>query len=182
MPAFDTPRLRLRPWTMSDLDDYARVFAKPQALAFQRDTGLTPAEALEHLRHNIACRPGNWAIVPRRAGIPIGWVSLETTDQFPGAPPGIQLGCRLDPDHWRKGYATEASRAILAHAFHTLGLSQVYLLFHRDNHRSAGLAAKLGAQPLTTLTDRSGAHLREVHIIRTINQGSVPTIEAGPGR
>jgi RimJ/RimL family protein N-acetyltransferase len=164
-----TARLSLRPWTLDDLDDYARIFGKPEAMAFQMDRGLTRAEAERFLRFHIDAwtrHPfGAWAILPAATGRPIGWVSLETTESFPRAPDGVQIGWRLDPDEWGHGYATEAARAVLGYGFDTLGLPQIYVLFHRDNTASARVAAKLGATPLTTLTDDTGAHHREVHVI-----------------
>ncbi|MEV6494268.1 GNAT family N-acetyltransferase [Actinoplanes sp. NPDC051633] len=166
----ETSRLRLRPWALDDLDDYARIFAKAESLAFQLDRGLTRAEAEQYLRFHIDAwtrHPfGAWAIRPKATGRPVGWVSLETTESFPPAPDGVQIGWRLDPGEWGKGYATEAARAVLAYGFTTLGLPEIYVLFHRDNTPSARVAAKLGATPLTTITDEAGAHLREVHVIR----------------
>ena len=166
----ETARLRLRPWVLGDLDDYARIFGKPEALAFQMDRGLTRAEAERFLRFHIegwARNPfGAWAVIPKTTGRPVGWAGLETTDSFPGAPQGVQIGWRLDPDEWGKGYATEAAHAVLQYGFETVGLPQIYVLFHRDNTLSARVAAKLGATPLTTITDDAGAHLREVHVIR----------------
>jgi RimJ/RimL family protein N-acetyltransferase len=166
----ETPRLTLRPWRLDDLDDYARIFAKPQTMAFQMDRGLTRAEAGQFLRFHVEGwrrHPfGAWAILPKATGRPIGWVSLETTESFPAAPDGVQIGWRLDPDEWGKGYATEAARAVLGFGFETLGLAEIYVLFHRDNRASARVAARLGATPVTAITDDAGAHLREVHVIR----------------
>lgn len=171
-----TERLGLRPWVMDDLDEYARIFAKPAALAYQMDRGLTRAEAERFLRFHIEAwtrHPfGAWAIVPRATSRPVGWVSLETTDSFRGAPAGVQIGWRLDPDEWGHGYATEAGRAVLAYGFETLRLPHIYVLFHRDNTPSARVAAKLGAIPLTTMTGDDGTHHREVHRISRPDPGS----------
>jgi RimJ/RimL family protein N-acetyltransferase len=36
------------------------------------------------------------------------------------------LGCRLRPEHWRRGYATEAAREMIRYGFAVLGLSRIF--------------------------------------------------------
>jgi RimJ/RimL family protein N-acetyltransferase len=158
MVDLETPRLRLRPWRASDLDDYLRIFSKAPAMAFQMDRGLTREEARGFLQFHIdtwSGHPfGHWAVLTKDQGQPIGWVGLESTESFAGAPKGLQIGWRLDPDHWGHGYATESALAVLKYGFEELGLPKVYVLFHPDNHRSARVAAKLNALPLPPLRGR----------------------------
>ena len=47
---------------------------------------------------------------------------------------------------WGKGYASEAARAAIAHAFTTLGWTHLVSLIHPENHRSARLAERLAAE------------------------------------
>lgn len=173
MVTLETPRLLLRPWQAEDLDDYLRVFSKAPAMAFQMDRGLTPQEARDFLQFHIDTwqrHPfGHWAVLTKSGGSPIGWVGLESTDSFPGAPEGLQIGWRLDPDQWGHGYATEAARAVLAYGFDDLQLSDIYVLFHQDNHRSARVAAKLRAVPLSALAAEDGSEFRRVHVVHREN-------------
>lgn len=169
MVSLDTPRLRLRPWQAEDLDDYLRIFSKAPAMAFQMDRGLTPDEARGFLQFHIdtwRSRPlGHWAVVTKSDGRPIGWVGLESTNTFPEAPEGFQIGWRLDPDQWGHGYATEAALAVLTYAFEELTLSSLYVLVHPENQRSARVAAKLGAIPLSSLVDEDGSEFRRMYVI-----------------
>lgn len=56
----------------------------------------------------------------------------------------IQVGWILRADHWGKGYAAEAARAVLAWAFDDLGIETVYSQTSQRNRASWGLMEKLG--------------------------------------
>jgi RimJ/RimL family protein N-acetyltransferase len=169
MVTLETPRLQLRPWRADDLDDYLQIFSKAPAMAFQMNRGLTREEAHGFLQFHIDTWEGHpfghWAVLTKAHGRPIGWVGLGSTSSFTGAPDGLQIGWRLDPDHWGHGYATESALAVLRYAFEELGLTKVYVLFHPDNHRSARVAAKLGALPLPPLRAPDQSEVRRVHVV-----------------
>ena len=59
-----------------------------------------------------------------------------------------------------KGYAFEAARAALAHAFGTLGWATAVSYIAFDNDRSAALAARLGATQVGTWTTPRGTEMR----------------------
>ncbi len=48
----------------------------------------------------------------------------------------VGVGWRLAFEHWGRGYATEAARAALAHAFGPLGLNEVVAMAVPANRRS----------------------------------------------
>lgn len=178
MVTLETPRLRLRPWQAEDLDDYLRIFAKAPAMAFQMDRGLTPQEARGFLQFHIDTwqrHPfGHWAVVTKIDDRPIGWVGLESTESFARAPEGLQIGWRLDPDQWGHGYATEGALVVLKYGFDELGLSSIYVIFHPDNQRSARVAAKLGAIPLSTLVAADRSEFRRVYVVHRDDFSSPP--------
>lgn len=62
--------------------------------------------------------------------------------------PEAEFGCELDPDHWGCGYAREASRAILAFGFETLGLRRIVAHTLDGNAAAIRLAEDLGFQRL----------------------------------
>jgi [ribosomal protein S5]-alanine N-acetyltransferase len=81
------------------------------------------------------------AITPRGGGPVIGNVGLRraTAD----APSG-DVGYELDPDHWGRGYATEALAAVLRHGFETLALHRIHAHCVADNTASARVLEKVG--------------------------------------
>jgi RimJ/RimL family protein N-acetyltransferase len=54
---------------------------------------------------------------------------------------GISVG---DKAAWGKGYGSEATRLLLAHAFETLNLNRVWLEVYEYNHRGIHVYEKLG--------------------------------------
>ena len=55
-----------------------------------------------------------------------------------------EFGCELDPRFWRQGYASEAGRAILNHAFGSLGMHRVWSRTIAENESAAKVAQRLG--------------------------------------
>jgi ribosomal-protein-alanine N-acetyltransferase len=81
------------------------------------------------------------AVVPKGESEPIGVVHLGRK--------GIdsqeaELSFALHPNHWGKGLVPEASRAMLAHGFETLGLHRIYAECHPDNTASSRVMEKVG--------------------------------------
>jgi RimJ/RimL family protein N-acetyltransferase len=71
------------------------------------------------------------AIVRRSDDRHIGSTGLHGIDwQSRSASFGISIGV---PEMWGKGYGTETTRLITAHAFRTLNLNRVWLEVHADN-------------------------------------------------
>lgn len=50
---------------------------------------------------------------------------LETDEATP-----LEIGWRLRPEHWGKGFATEAGQAMLRFAFDEVGVAEVYAVAH----------------------------------------------------
>ncbi|WP_164125920.1 GNAT family N-acetyltransferase, partial [Stenotrophomonas maltophilia] len=58
--------------------------------------------------------------------------------------PEIEIGWRLNRHAWGKGYATEAARPIVAHAFQTVGLDRIVAEIDPANSASMHVAEKIG--------------------------------------
>jgi len=78
-----------------------------------------------------------------------------------------QLGYWLRSDCWGEGYATEAGRAVLAHAFDQLGLDRVSSCVFVDNPASLRVQKKLGFVEVGTHRGYSLARQGEVENIDT---------------
>ncbi len=147
--AFDTERLRLRPWRASDAAPFATLNADPEVMAFF-PAMLRRAESdamLSRLQAQIMARGwGFWAAERRDTGEFIGFVGL----QVPLAPlpfsPCVEIGWRLARAHWGKGYATEAARAALRVGFERLALREIVSFTAVVNLRSRAVMERLGMQ------------------------------------
>ncbi len=88
---------------------------------------------------------GYW-VVAAKDGPVVGLIGFgtETTD------PGLEFGWMLTHEAEGKGYATEATKAVLSYAFDTLGLETFMSFISKGNTRSVALAERLGATEDTT--------------------------------
>ena len=57
-----------------------------------------------------------------------------------------ELGFHIRKAHWRQGYAQEAARAVIAHAFDVLGATALFAGHNPANEPSRQLLLKLGFQ------------------------------------
>jgi RimJ/RimL family protein N-acetyltransferase len=142
-----TERLVLRPWRASDRAPFAAMGADPGVMRFLGPL-LTRAQSdalADRIAAHFAERGfGLWALeVPGVAEF-AGFVGLSTA-RFP-APftPCIELGWRLAPAHWGRGYATEAARAALHFGFEQLALGEILAFTTVANHASRAVMERLG--------------------------------------
>ena len=83
-------------------------------------------------------------------------VLLKPGDQFIGIAgllhqeidnkPETEISYRMLPEHWKKGYATEAAKACKQYAETKLGIKRLISLIHPQNDASIRVANKLGAK------------------------------------
>jgi RimJ/RimL family protein N-acetyltransferase len=154
-PSLETERLLLRPWRPAeDLDALAALNADPEVMRFVApNRPLTRAETAAQLERFVAHWNeqgfGLWAVVPRLepgAGC-VGFAGLAIPSFLPAILPAVEVGWRLAPAVWGRGFATEAARASVAFGFERLGLRAVVAVIEPGNERSLRVAAKLGMRP-----------------------------------
>lgn len=138
-----TERLRLRRWRESDREAFHALNADPLVMATIGPV-MTRAESdalmnriSEHFREHGY---GLWCV--DRNGEPVGFTGLS----HPWFRDGVEIGWRLRSQHWGRGYATEAARAVLGHAFTTLGLDEVISFTAVTNTRSRAVMERIGLE------------------------------------
>lgn len=62
-----------------------------------------------------------YLVEAKDGGVPVGMCGLMKGETLPDA----DIGFALLEDEWRNGYAEEAARAVVGHAFHDLGLDRL---------------------------------------------------------
>lgn len=144
-PVLITPRLRLDPLTEAHIEQLVDLDADPEVLRFIFGRGLTRDEVeqewlAKRLRPDADARGiGYWAGFTEAEFV--GWWCLGVDDEDPEA---AELGYRLRRSAWGSGFATEGSRAMLDHAFGTVGLSRVWGETMAVNTGSRHVMEKLG--------------------------------------
>ncbi len=87
---------------------------------------------------------GFWAVEAPWAAPLIGFVGLKHVTFAAPFAPAVEAGWRLARAHWGKGYATEAARAALAHAFGPLNLPEVVSFAVPGNRASRRVMERIG--------------------------------------
>ena len=83
---------------------------------------------------------GAWAVEERASEFLVGRVGFYYPDGWPER----ELAWALARPYWDRGFALEAARAALAHAFGKLGWERIISLIDSESYRSVRLAERLG--------------------------------------
>jgi RimJ/RimL family protein N-acetyltransferase len=161
-----TERLSLRRFERDDLDELASVFEHREVWEYPYGRAMTRAETEDFLDgqidhwnlHGFGC----WTAREKLNGNLIGYLGLSVPTFLPEILPGVEVGWRLTPTAWGKGFATEGARAALHEAFTTMQLDHVCSLPQADNPRSGRVAERLGMTLVREVTVAADARRGEV--------------------
>ncbi len=152
-----TERLRLRPFSRRDVDSVYSYRSRPDVAQFLFDPPMTHDQCAEAVRLRTGqiafSAEGDKVILAverQEDSRLIGEVSLiwrSVPDQQG------EVGYIFHPDAHGRGYATEATRPLLAFGFEVMGLHRIYARCDARNGASAAVMGKLGM--------RQEAHFRE---------------------
>ena len=151
-PVLDTERLVLRPYAEADLEPMADMFGDPAVTAYtflgRRDREQTAVVLGEYMSFLAANGYGMLAILDRHTGAYLGEVGLFVAPMGP-----LALRYALARSGWGRGYAVEASAAVLDDAFGRLRLESLLAGVKFENRPSIRVMEKLGFTYLETLTE-----------------------------
>ncbi len=181
-----TARLRLRRWSLDDLEDLVRIFAQPEVWEFPFGRGFTAPETEGFLARRIQEQElGSWVVWAaehRAGGGLIGYIGLSVPDFLPEIMPAVEVGWRLDPAEWGRGLATEGARATLADGFSARGLDEVVSIYQPENVASGRVMARLGMRfDRDTRHPSSGSALRVYRLSRRQWEETAPSGQTPSG-
>ena len=140
-----TPRLRLREYRHSDLDDLAAMFADEELMRYYSHP-KSRDESLAWIEWNLDLYKehgfGLWVMESPETSEFIGDCGL--TPQTVDGVTDIEVGWHTRRTYWNQGLATEAAIACRDRAFNELGLKRLISIIHPDNIASRRVAEKLG--------------------------------------
>ena len=148
MKAIRTDRLKIRQMTVADAPFMLRLLNEPSFLRFIGDRGV---RTVQDARGYIEDGPrasyrengfGLYLVEVRETGEPVGICGLVDRGELDD----VDIGFAFLPEHWRKGFAIEASQAVLEQARNKLGFNRVVAIASSDNRRSFKLLRKLGLE------------------------------------
>ena len=140
-----TARLHLRPVRSGDVDALHALWTHADVRRWLWDDVVIDRETAADrvaTSHASFARAGygHWIVSADPAGALLGGVGLVEIDPAVGP----ELLYAFHPSHWGRGYATEASRAVLAHGFGRCGLERVMGRTDAPNRASARVLERLG--------------------------------------
>jgi RimJ/RimL family protein N-acetyltransferase len=150
-----TRRMLLRQFTEADLGWLAALHGDPAVMRYLDEGKPVPAavvaaETLPRILGDYQRLPagmGCFAATDKQGGAPLGWFGLRPPEsagldrQVSGT---AEVGYRLFPAAWGRGYATEGARALVGQAFTELGMERVVATTMTVNVASRRVLEKAG--------------------------------------
>ncbi|MDR0228940.1 MAG: GNAT family N-acetyltransferase [Flavobacteriaceae bacterium] len=143
----ETERLIIRQYKTDDLPHFIALNRDEQVMEFflAKLSAEESIERFEAMKSNIDEKGyGFFAVEEKSSGAFIGFVGLLDITFDVDFAPGVEIGWRMLPQFWGKGYATEAATACLVFAKETLQCSCVYSFTTTFNVRSSNVMQKIG--------------------------------------
>ncbi len=145
-----TERLILREFSENDWPDVLAYQTDRLYLRYYAWTERTPEAVQDFIQMFIAQQQEQprtkfqFALVLKSSNQLIGNCGIRKASADASE---ADIGYELSPEHWGRGYATEAARAIVEFGFRELGLHRIWSWCIADNVGSARVLQKLGMQP-----------------------------------
>jgi len=141
----ETARLRLRPFTLDDVDEIHRLFVEPGVRKYLWDDEAVPREQTASvIESSVALFNTNgyglWAVFPGEEDRLIGFCGFWHFHD----PPELELLYGIAPSHWGQGLATEAARAMIRYGFEELGFDRIAASTDTPNLASVRVMEKAG--------------------------------------
>lgn len=145
-PVLETERLILREITKDDTEGIFACFSNDNVTRFYgQDTLVNIEQAeqfVEFFSRNYAEKRGiRWGFERKGTRGIIGTVGFNA---WSPKHKKAEIGYEISPEHWRKGYTSEAVSKIISYGFDSMGLNRIGAVVFIENEASNNLLSKLG--------------------------------------
>jgi RimJ/RimL family protein N-acetyltransferase len=139
---------RLALWTITEAHgpELHELDSDPRVMRYIGHAGVRTRDdvdaAMRRVIRAYAVYPGlgTWRATRSDNGEFVGWFALK---YVPGTAE-IEVGYRLRPAAWARGYATEGARELVSYGFDELGLRRIIGITHPENLASQRVLVKAG--------------------------------------
>lgn len=154
-PILETDRLVLREITKEDAEGIFDCFSNDKVTRFYGQETLESIEQAERFvdffSKNYNEKKGiRWGIERKGTKGIIGTIGFNAW--FPKHK-RAEIGYEIHPEHWRKGYTSEAVSKVLSYGFDLMSLTRIGAVVFIDNEASNNLLLKIGFQKEGVLRD-----------------------------
>jgi ribosomal-protein-alanine N-acetyltransferase len=144
-PAIATTRLRLRPFSLGDVDNLHMLWNEPGVRKYLWDDQPVPREQVESIiEHSIALFTdhgfGLWAVLSHTADELMGFCGFWHFHE----PPKLELVFGIEPTRWNQGFASEILTAMLRYGFEKLSFQRIEASTDYANQASARVMERAG--------------------------------------
>lgn len=145
---FETKRLFVRQYVLSDIDDLLRVMSDVRVHTYTKDKGhpWDRQRTEEYIKFMISkdfrtldCFHG--AVIEKDTNLLIGLCGLN-----PYKPKEPEIEFKLGVPYWNKGYATELGRQIIEESFAAADIKGIYGMAMPENTASRRVLEKIGME------------------------------------
>jgi len=149
VPSIETARLMMRPFETDDIDQLHRIWIDPGVRKFLWDDQIIPRETAVAVVESsidsfVTHGFGLWTICLKNDPRLIGFGGLRHFIEDGSAESEVEILYGVAPEHWGKGIALEAARAVLRYGFEESKLANIYAGADPPNTASFRVIEKLG--------------------------------------
>ncbi len=148
MAEIETARLRLRPYTLDDLDRLTVILSNPEVMKYSprgpipkgKEKQVTGEILKYFIEHWEKYGFGVWAVVDKVSRKLIGHCGLNCLPNSPD----IEVLYRLDQNYWNRGIATEATKSAINYGFEFTKLHKIVAIASPKHIASVRVMEKAG--------------------------------------
>lgn len=145
-PILTTERLYLREIKVTDINRMFNILSREDVTKYYGLDALKNSsevlDVIHYFREMYETRQGiRWAMIDNETNKLIGTCGFNAYQERNKR---AEVGYELHPDYWRKGFATEALKALLSYGFDILQLNRIGAIVYPENLPSQKLLEKIG--------------------------------------
>lgn len=145
MPILSTERLILRPFQKADYQFFVELETHPVNLEYEADEAPSQEFLTKKFDDMLAAegqeKREKYVFLIEENGVPLGKVLIWLIDKYLDE---WEMGWVLHPQHTGKGFASEASRALIDFGFKELGANRICANCNDANIASEKVMARIG--------------------------------------
>lgn len=143
---FETERLILRPWNISDAADLYKYAKDPEVGPIAGWPVHTSVQNSRDIIENVLAVPNTYAVCLKEDNRAIGSIGLMQKDKsnLPVESNEAEIGYWIGVPYWGKGLIPEAVREIMRYAFEDLKMQKLWCGYFDGNEKSKRVGEKCG--------------------------------------
>ncbi|MEO9802604.1 MAG: GNAT family N-acetyltransferase [Reichenbachiella sp.] len=158
---FKSQRLGFRVWQDTDIAKMIKISSDPNVMEFFPAIASAKQTTEFVGRMKIMFDEKGFCYFPvdeLSSGNFIGFIGLCYQSYKAEFTPCVDIGWRLSPSYWNKGYATEGAQACLEYAFNKIGLKNIKAIASKINVKSIKVMEKIGMKKQLEFNHLAVAH------------------------